>query len=107
MAAIHLSNPVKDLYGVGPAAEEKLAKQRPGLLLDGVQLIDPVQQVCSRQYGGCEQSEYEHKNLRNEFMLLYHVPGRFPISNRFLFFYFVKPKGFLIRSFCQKVMALR
>ena len=26
MAAIHLSNPVKDLYGVGPAAEEKLAK---------------------------------------------------------------------------------
>ena len=26
MAAIHLSNPVTDLYGVGPSAEEKLAK---------------------------------------------------------------------------------
>ncbi|MCQ2503158.1 MAG: ATP-dependent DNA helicase RecG [Saccharofermentans sp.] len=26
MAAIHLSNPVTDLYGVGPAAEERLAK---------------------------------------------------------------------------------
>ena len=26
MANIHLSNPVTDLYGIGPAAEEKLAK---------------------------------------------------------------------------------
>ena len=26
MAAIHLSNPVTDLYGIGPSAEEKLAK---------------------------------------------------------------------------------
>ena len=26
MATIHLSNPVTDLYGIGPSAEEKLAK---------------------------------------------------------------------------------
>ena len=26
MSAVHLSNPVTDLYGIGPAAEEKLAK---------------------------------------------------------------------------------